>query len=408
MSDVLTKKKNEVINAGLGIPGTSNYYTRNNVNPATAAEASAALNNLKAPGQYQASASVQNAYNQLQNTLANKPGQYQSNYAGTMQQLVNDIVNQKPFKYDFNADTLYQNYKNAYMQQGKQAMLDTQAAASALSGGYGNSYGASAGAQAYQQNLGQLNNMIPQLYQMALQKYQMDSQVLKDKFNVVGNQEDREYGQHRDNVNDWKDERNYGLDQYNTLYNQDYGAYRDQVGDYYNDRNYLVGQQNNLWNQEQTDKEFDYRKDRDNVSDSQWQQTFDYNQGRDNISDSHWQQSFDYQKERDKVSDSQWQQQMALNKMKAAQSGTSKKTDYNDGKAITSDIKKQIEYLDGDDLDEYLGRLVDSGYSYEAIEDYLIQANKQVGNKNNDAFYENLNRLYRDYVNKKAGGRVLR
>lgn len=395
-------QKKKMTNAGnVQLPGTTTYYNRNNSNPSSASEASAVLGNVvsSAPGQYKASEAVQNAYGQLQNTLNNKPGQYQSNYQSTLDGLLDKIVNQKDFSYDFNADALYQNYKNQYMQQGKQAMLDTQAAASALTGGYGSSYATSAGSQAYQQYLTQLNDRIPELYNLALQKYQMDTDKLYNQYSAVGQQEDRSYGQHRDEVSDWKDDRNYGLNQYNTMYNQDYGAYRDQVSDYYNDRNFYASRQDSLWNQEQAQKEFAYRQLRDQVSDSQWQQSFDYNKsrdavsdsqwqknydynvGRDQVSDNQWQQSFNYQQERDKVADSQWAQEYALAKTKAAASANkSSKTseNYTDGKKLTSTIQNQIEMLDGDELDDYLGSLIEAGYSYTAITDYMAQAGKGI------------------------------
>lgn len=397
-----TIQKKKTTNAGnIQLPGTTTYYNRNNTNPSSASEASAALGNVvkNAPGQYKASEAVQNAYGQLQNTLNNKPGQYQSNYQSTLDGLLDKIVNQKDFSYDFNADALYQNYKNQYMQQGKQAMLDTQAAASALTGGYGSSYATSAGSQAYQQYLTQLNDKIPELYNLALQKYQMDTEKLYNQYSAVGQQEDRSYGQYRDGVSDWKDDRNYGLNQYNTMYNQDYGAYRDQVSDYYNDRNYFASRQDSLWNQEQAQKEFAYRQLRDQISDSQWQQSFDYNKGRDavsdnqwqktydynvgrdQVSDNQWQQSFNYQQERDKVADSQWAQEYALAKAKAASSASkSSKTGagYTDGKKLTNTIQEQIELLEGDELDDYLGSLCEAGYSYSAIMDYMVQVGKEI------------------------------
>ncbi len=401
--------KKDKLTEGISLPGTSQYYQRTNTNPSSSSQASQALGNVinNAPGQYEASETVSDAYSQLQNTLQNKPGEYQSKYNDKIQGLLDNILTQKDFSYDFNSDKLYQNYKNQYMQQGKQAMLDTQAAATANTGGFGSSYAESVGSQAYQQYLTQLNDKIPELYQLALQKYQMDTDKMYNQLSAVSGQEDREYGQYRDSVSDWQNDRNYGLNQYNTMYNQDYGAYRDQVSDYYNDRDFYASQQNNLWNQEQQEKEFayqqerdavsdskwqqsfDYQKNRDNVSDSQWQQSFDYQKDRDGVSDSQWQQSFDYQKDRDNVSDSQWQQnfdyqknrdavsdaqwerQFALNSRKS--SSTSSST-----KKLSSEIKENIQAMEGDELDEYMGTLVEAGYSMDDLYDYLLQINKDI------------------------------
>ena len=81
-----------------------------------------------------------------------------------VQDALNAIANRTPFSYDFNADGLYAQYKNQYQKQGELAMQDTLARASELTGGYGNSYGVTAGMQAYQSQMENLNNMIPMLF----------------------------------------------------------------------------------------------------------------------------------------------------------------------------------------------------------------------------------------------------
>lgn len=244
------------------------------------------------------------AKKKLEDIETNKPGQYHSNWNGTINSLMDKIVNQKDFSYDFNADPLYQQYKDQYTQLGKQAALDTQANAAALTGGFGNSYAATAATQANQQYLTQLNNVIPQLYSLAMDKYQIDTDKLYNQFSAVGNQEDREYGQYRDTVTDWKDDRNYY-----------YNKYNDSIGNDQFVANY--NQSENQFNQNMA-----YNRERDAVSDSQWQKQFDYSQSRDNVSDSQWQQQFDYQKYRDNVSDSQWEKQYALSLAKSKSSGS--------------------------------------------------------------------------------------
>jgi hypothetical protein len=99
------------------------------------------------------------------------PGAYNNVYAGQMQQGMNNLLNMKPFQYDVNADGLYQQIKDNYIKQGRQAMMDTQGQSAALTGGYGNSYGVQAGQQAYQESLGNLAGMIPQLADAAYGRY---------------------------------------------------------------------------------------------------------------------------------------------------------------------------------------------------------------------------------------------
>ena len=91
------------------------------------------------------------AVTQAQQTLAqqqaNKPGQYQSQFQTGMNDLMGQIQNRPKFQYDVNADALYQQVAQNYMQQGQQAMMDTMGQAAALTGGYGNSYAQTAGQQ---------------------------------------------------------------------------------------------------------------------------------------------------------------------------------------------------------------------------------------------------------------------
>lgn len=244
------------------------------------------------------------AKKKLDEIEANRPGAYQSNWQGTINSLMDKIVNQKDFSYDFNADPLYQQYKDQYTQLGKQAAMDTQANAATLTGGFGSSYAATAATQANQQYLTQLNNVIPQLYSLAMDKYQMDTDKLYNQFSAVGSQEDREYGQYRDTVTDWKDDRSYY-----------YNKYNDSIGNDQFVANY--NQSENQFNQNMA-----YNRERDAIADSQWQQQFEYNKGRDNVSDSQWQQSFNYQQQRDNVSDSQWEKQYALSLAKSKSSGS--------------------------------------------------------------------------------------
>ena len=69
---------------------------------------------------------------------------------------MNDLLNRKEFSYDLNGDVLYQQYKDNYITQGKQASMDVMGMASAMTGGYGNSYAATVGNQTYQGYLQQL------------------------------------------------------------------------------------------------------------------------------------------------------------------------------------------------------------------------------------------------------------
>lgn len=86
----------------------------------------------------------------------------------------------------------------------------------------------------------------------------------------------------------------------------------------------------------QNREQYLYQKERDKVSDNQWQKTFD-EQVRQNEIENQWKQkNYDYQQQRDSVSDSQWQKQYELSKKAAASSKSSRSTSKSSGKKSSS------------------------------------------------------------------------
>ena len=158
---------------------------------------------------------------------ANKPGEYQSQWQSQLDTLMNQIMNRDKFSYDLNGDALYQQYKDKYIQQGKLAMADTMGQAAAMTGGYGSSYAQSVGQQAYQSSLDNLNDIVPELYQMALNKYKQEGQDLYNQYGLVMDRENTDYGRYRDTVGDWQNDRNYLQGVYSDERSFDYGKYID-------------------------------------------------------------------------------------------------------------------------------------------------------------------------------------
>jgi hypothetical protein len=166
---------------------------------------------------YQQSGSVQAAQNYLNSVMNKKPVA-----DANLSSLYDRIMNREQFNYDLNGDALYQQYKDQYQNLGKQAMMDTMGNATALTGGYGSSYASTAGNQAYQQYLGQLNDIVPELYQNAYNRYAQEGNDLMNRYNLA-------YGQHRDALGDWENERNFANSDYWQKYNADYSDYQNML-----------------------------------------------------------------------------------------------------------------------------------------------------------------------------------
>lgn len=152
---------------------------------------------------------LQQSQTALDNHLTTKPGAYQSKYQGQIDQVMQNITNRKPFQYDVNADALYQQYKDRYTQMGRQAMQDTMGQAAALTGGYGNTYAQNAGQQAYGAYIQNLTDKIPELYQLALDKYDRDATLEKEKYSVLKDADATGYGRWGDTLNQWNTDRSY-------------------------------------------------------------------------------------------------------------------------------------------------------------------------------------------------------
>lgn len=212
-------------------------------------------------GSYKESDAVRQAQQMLNEQMAQKPGEYKSTWQDQLNDTLQQILNREDFKYDLNGDALYQQYKDQYMLQGQQAMMDTMGQAAAMTGGYGNSYAQTAGQQTYQGHLQQLNDRIPELYNMALQKYQMEGQELTDRFSMLGAREEQDYGRYRDSVSDYYSELDRLTNQYNTERDYDYSKWADG-----RDFDY---------NKFADDRAYKYQQERDKVEDAQWQKEFD-------------------------------------------------------------------------------------------------------------------------------------
>ena len=172
----------------------------------------------------------------------NKPGEYQSSeYDGIAKGYLNQYQNRGPFSYDFNSDALYQQYKDQYIKQGQLAMMDTMGQAAAMTGGYGNSYAQTVGQQVYNQNLGQLNEIMPELYGMAYDKYQQEGQEMLNLYSLYSGLEQENYGKYQDSVNNWFNMGNVLREDANTAYNRDYNnwelGYNTSWEDYLTTRN---------------------------------------------------------------------------------------------------------------------------------------------------------------------------
>lgn len=218
---------------------------------------------------YDDSEDTKKKYQAYQNHQSTKPV-----YSFDRQQELDDArdawQNRGQFQYNMADDGMYQQLVDRYVQQGKMAMQDTVGQSATLTGGYGNTWAQNAGQQAYHGYLQGLNDMTPQLYQMALDRYQMEGENLYNQYAALSAEEQQAYGRHMDAQNLWQQQsdalradaeagRNFDWEQYVTGEQLGYGAYRDDIAD------------------QQFQQKMDYQAEQDRIAQGNWEKTFDLN-----------------------------------------------------------------------------------------------------------------------------------
>ncbi len=127
------------------------------------------------------------------------------------------------FKYDFNEDAVFNALREQYMKDGKLAAENVQGQAAALSGGYGNSYGATAAGQAYMSAIDSLYDAVPELQQVAYSRYKDKKAEDFQNWQIMQNRADTERG-YAATERDYQDSRD--------AYLWELALQKAQLGDY--------------------------------------------------------------------------------------------------------------------------------------------------------------------------------
>lgn len=96
------------------------------------------------------------------------------NFSKPKEKTAEERFRTREFEYDLESDPLWQQYITSAKRNGQNAMTDTMAKVASQTGGIAGSYAVAAGAGAYNDYMQRANDVIPELEQIAYQKYQDD------------------------------------------------------------------------------------------------------------------------------------------------------------------------------------------------------------------------------------------
>lgn len=268
------------------------------------------------PGSFSTSGRTDDYYDKLQDLEASKPGDFVSSYKPDIDKIIDSIMNRPKFETDdvFDSD-LYKTYREQYINQGQKAMRDATGNAAAATGGYGSTYAAAVGQQAYDGYLSQLGDKSLDIYDRVYNQYLQEGQELYNQLGMLNNQDSIDYGRYRDTVSDYYNDLGYYAGRYDSEYGKDFGEYQtDQAA-------------------QQWAEQYAYQKTQDALGQQNWQTQMEYQKQQDALAQQNWQAQFDYQKQIDA-------QQMALAASRASgggrtrSSGSSYKTSASNSELI--------------------------------------------------------------------------
>lgn len=263
----------------------------------------------------------------VNNKAGNTPS-YSAKYETDRNSALSAYVDREDFSYNAASDPLYQQYKNLYTANGNKAMRDTMGNATALSGGYGNSYAQTAGQQTFNDYMTQLSDKSLDLYDRAYNQYQDAGDKLLNNYNLYATEDDSWYDRYLDQLNQYNTNRNYYTDRANT-----------NVGN------------------AQTERNYGYQVSQDKLSQDNYLNEIAYQKQRDNVSDTQYQSELNYQKQRDAVSDSQWNKEYNISTTKNSTS-SAKSTKEKEALSL-ADIAKTLPEIVTTNVEMYAGGKTD-------------------------------------------------
>lgn len=202
---------------------------------------------------------------------------YESPYGDQISGMLAELTNRDPFSYDHTTDPLYSSYAKQYTREGKRATADALGEAASATGGIPSSYAVTAATQAGDYYASQLADKIPELYQIAYDKYLQEYQMKLSDINALQQQEAFAYGQYQDQLGQYNTDRNFDyakwLDEYEmdqnridtlrALRGDEYDMYLTQLGQYNTDRNFDYTQYLDEIDSQTLERNEEYQREQD-------------------------------------------------------------------------------------------------------------------------------------------------
>ncbi|MBQ1947064.1 MAG: hypothetical protein II359_00430 [Clostridia bacterium] len=163
---------------------------------------------------------------------------YDKSYAKKKDKALNEVLSVEDFSYDAKSDPLFSQYEKAYTRAAKLTGEDVLGKASELNGGLSSSYAVTAAAQAQNAQMDKLTDVIPELYEMAYDRYLKDIDTKIKQYQLLEEADSTAYNRYlkdREREDSLKEkDRAYALEAGKAAWDQMYaeaeltGVYKNQ------------------------------------------------------------------------------------------------------------------------------------------------------------------------------------
>lgn len=209
---------------------------------------------------YQKSEGLKAAEQAVESWEGKRPEEYKSKYSEEIERVLNNILERDAFDYNLSSDPLYEQYRELYTLGGKKAMMDTIGNSTALTGGYANSYAQSAGSQAYEEYLTQLNDIALDLRDRAYSKYKDEGNKLIDDVNLLRGLDGDDYEKYLGELERYYDDGSYLLEKLSSMSDSEFEAFKAELDGWEADREFSFEQYQDMLDREEFEKELAFKQ----------------------------------------------------------------------------------------------------------------------------------------------------
>ena len=155
--------------------------------------------------------------------------QFKTSYDSEISDLYRKLSEIKSFSYNPYEDELFKYYRQQYIREGNRAMEDILGELSASTGGVASSYAVSAASQAQEEYNKKINDIIPELYNDAYERYLDEITRQERNLGILSDLSERDYERYLDSLSQYNKDREFNYKSISDERDEEYEHRQDSI-----------------------------------------------------------------------------------------------------------------------------------------------------------------------------------